>query len=104
MELLPSHLFIVYKFSGIFFSVVLCRTIATIYPSMFSSFRDYTFQIFLMGIFFQMGIRYLYQGLNREELYIPLYIFSILIGIYFPVFISKSALKMPNMIKKCLGL
>ena len=39
------------------FSFSLCLNLAKRWPGLFSSFRDYTFQIFLMGIFFQMAIR-----------------------------------------------
>ncbi len=74
-------------------------------PNLFSSYRDYTFQIFLMGIFFQMAIRYLYAYLNIEILYIPLYIISILLGIYIPVFLSKTIKRIDiPLISRCFGL
>jgi hypothetical protein len=42
-----------------------------------------------MGIFFQMGIRFLYLKIGMEEIYLLLYLASILSGLYVPVGISR---------------
>lgn len=62
-------------------------------PGLFGSFREYTFQIFLMGIFFQIAIRFIYAKLGIACLYWPLYIVSILLALYMPVLISKAIRK-----------
>ena len=91
--------------SGILFSFSLCINIAEILPKLFSSFRDYTFQIFLMGIFFQMPIRWIYTHLGNEMLFIPLWLVSMIIGVYAPTFIAKKIqAKAPKSIRLCFGL
>lgn len=90
---------------GIAFSISLCFNIDKVFPSSFRSFRDYTFQIFLMGIFFQIGVRLLYIHLNKDILYLPLYLLSMLLALYFPVFISKVVLKSSSsFLCICFGL
>ena len=90
---------------GIAFSISLCFNIDKVFPSSFHSFRDYTFQIFLMGIFFQIGVRFFYIHLNMGILYLPLYLLSILLALYFPVLISKVILKSNiSFLCMCFGL
>lgn len=92
-------------FTGIAFSVALCLLLSHYRTRLFSSFRDYTFQIFLMGLFFQMGIRFLYVKLDNELLYWPLYVLSILLALYMPVLISKMIRKIESpFIHQCFGL
>lgn len=92
-------------FTGIIFSVALCLLLSHYWTRLFSSFRDYTFQIFLMGLFFQMGIRFLYAKLDNELLYWPLYVLSILLALYMPVLISKMIQKIESpFIHQCFGL
>ena len=57
-------------------------------PKLFCGFRNYTYQIFLMGIFAQMSIKILYKHINNLP-YLPIYIFCILVGLYVPVIVSK---------------
>ncbi|WP_018464790.1 acyltransferase family protein [Segatella paludivivens] len=98
---------IVRNLVGIIFSFSLCQNLCKFFSNLFSSYRNYTYQIFLMGIFFQMGVRYLY--LYSEIKYIVpfwlLYVFSIFVGIYIPVLISKGIKKINNScINLCFGL
>ena len=99
------HLPILTNFIGIIFSFTLCENISKYIPNLFSSYRNYTYQIFLMGIFFQMGVRYLY---GKEQSVIPywiLYLLSIAVGVYMPVLISKAIKKLNNKyINICFGL
>lgn len=76
------------SFSGILFSICLCLQLAKYIPTLFGSFRDYTFQIFLLGIFFQMAVRFAYLKVNIESLYILFYIGSILVALYIPTFMA----------------
>lgn len=99
------HMPLLMSISGILFSLSLCLNIAKICPSLFKSFRDYTFQIFLMGIFFQMAVCYVYGYFGIEALYWPLYFVSILVGVYIPVLIAKSIQKLNNKyLSMCFGL
>ena len=92
-------------FLGIVFSICLCIILSKHIPWLFQSFRNYTFQIFLMGIFFQMGVRFIYLKLNMEEVYWPLYILSILLALYIPVLIAKQIQKIHSqLLKQCFGL
>lgn len=56
-------------------------------PHLFFSFRNYTYQIFLMGIFAQILVKIIYHRL--DALYLPLYVLCIIAGLYVPVLISK---------------
>ena len=90
---------------GILFSFSLCLNAARYWPKMFSTFRDYTFQIFLMGIFIQMAIRWTYVKVGEEWLFIPLWLLSVIIGVYVPTFIARIIeKKAPTIVRMCLGL
>lgn len=57
--------------------------------TLFSSFRDYTYQIFLIGIFVQIGVKICYRKLAVPDSYGIFYVLCILLGLYIPVLISK---------------
>ncbi len=105
-SLLPDTPALILNLLGILFSLSLCLNLSKIIPQLFSSFRDYTFQIFLLGIFPQMAIRILYRQLPQSEWsYWGLYLTSILLGIYIPILIAKiiERIKYP-IIRRCFGL
>lgn len=106
LRLLPQWLDIVTASAGIAFSFALCQALAKRWPQLFGSFRDYTFQIFLMGIFFQMSIRWLYVKTGQlEMLFVPLWLLSVAIGVYAPTLIAKVIDRhAPRGIKMCFGL
>lgn len=56
-------------------------------PKLFFTFRDYTYQIFLIGIFAQMFVKILYRHVSMP--YIVTYFLCMLLGLYVPVVISK---------------
>lgn len=56
-------------------------------PRAFYTFRNYTYQIFLMGIFAQILIKILFK--HSELPYIPAYLLCIAAGLYVPVIVSK---------------
>ena len=90
--------------SGIIFSILIAELCNKYVPRIFVSFRDYTYQIFLMGIFFQIAVKYLYR-LDIISNYSLGYILCILIGIYLPVAIALIARRINNRyINLCLGL
>ena len=101
----PPQWLILYNLSGIFMSVALCIWMMAASPGLFHTFRDYTFQIFLTGIFFQMCVRFAYSRWGSGELYAVFYVISVLSGIYVPVVIAHIVGKrMPVWIKRCFGL
>lgn len=90
---------------GISFSFSLCIIVSRYIPRLFSSFRDYTFSIFLMSIFFQMPVRRFFISSGNDLLFVPLWFASVLIGIYAPTLIAKYINKSaPQAIKYCFGI
>ena len=74
-----------------------------IWPSFFSSFRNYTYQIYLLGLFAQEVVKMvrLKLGLPFE----PMYVVSIFAGLYIPVLISLIIEKINwKPLKLCIGL
>ena len=72
-------------------------------PSAFSSFRNYTYQIFLMGLFFQEGVKYLYRLTDVH--YMVACVISVLVGLYMPVIISRLLEKLNfKPLLLCVGL
>ena len=102
---ISSPIGLITSFAGITLSASLCMNIADRLPNLFYSFRDYTYQIFLFGIFFQIACKIVYRQLNIEILYWAMYVLNICFAIYLPVVISKVVLKINNTIlKKSIGL
>ena len=102
---LPESMNTEAAFVGTLLTMSLCLIVGKFIPQLFSSFRDYTFQIFLMGIFFQMTIRWGYVKINNEWLFVPMWLLSVIIGVYVPTFIAKIIeKKAPKYVKMCFGL
>lgn len=72
---------------GITLSFGLALLLDKYLPKTFESFRDYTYQIFLMGIFAQLFIKILYRYVQMPYLFA--YVLCILMGLYVPVLVSK---------------
>lgn len=76
--------------------------------NIFHSFRDYTYQIFLIGIFGQIAVKVLYQRFAFPGSYFLWWLLCILIGLYLPVLISKYIERHGNfrlsLLNKCIGL
>lgn len=73
--------------------------------NMFHTFRNYTYQIFLAGIFAQIGIKAVYNRLAPDGSYFVVWLVCILVGIYIPVLIARWAEKYGNkLIKIAFGL
>lgn len=79
------------QFNGIVMSISLSLILAEKLTSLFSSFRDYTYQIFLMGIFPQILVQNIIWNLAGRPLVLApiFYLTSVLSGLYLPVIISK---------------
>lgn len=72
---------------GIVLSFGLALLLDKYLPRTFATFRDYTYQIFLMGIFAQMLVKIVYRHISLP--YFPTYLVCIAVGLYVPVVISK---------------
>jgi hypothetical protein len=72
-------------------------------PKLFCGFRNYTYQIFLMGIFAQMFVKIVYKHISAP--YVVAYIICMLAGLYVPVVVSKVIEKINwKLLKLCVGL
>ena len=89
-------------FAGIFMSCCLAVFFDRFLPNLFFTFRNYTFQIFLFGIFFQVGVRIIYQKLGMQSLYFPFYLIDMIAGLYIPVLISLIIKKIGNQYLKLI--
>ena len=73
--------------------------------TLFSSFRNYTYQIYLMGIFVQIAVKYIYKAANFPGAYPLFWAMCVLAGLYVPVLVSKAAQRSGNKaLKLALGL
>lgn len=72
---------------GIFFSISLALILDVYAPVALSSFREYTYQIFLMGIFAQIFVKIVYHYIAVPR--IVAYVLCIIAGLYVPVIVSK---------------
>jgi len=95
------------QFVGISAMVSTCQIISTYIPSLFSSFRNYIFQIYLFGIAFQAFVELIVWrkiGCPDQLVYV-FYFINALAGIYLPVLLCKIIERIPNkFIKNCIGL
>lgn len=85
-------------------SVIISLLLDKYLPSIFATFRNYTYQIFLMGIFVQILIKIFFKrGLIPN--YEIAYILCIAMGIYVPVIICMIVKKVNiRCLNLCLGL
>lgn len=57
--------------------------------NLFHSFRDYTYQIFLISIFGQIAVKLLYKRFAFSGSYLLWWAICIIVGLYIPVIVSK---------------
>ncbi len=73
--------------------------------NMFHSFRDYTYQIFLIGIFVQILIKIFSRKMIFPGSYAVWWLLCVLLGIYIPVIISRIPfLKDNKLFRRITGL
>lgn len=95
---------IVFPILGILVSIIMAITADKYIPRIMSSFRDYSYQIYLMGIFVQIAIKMLYRH-EMVSHYIIGYLLCIFSGIYIPVLVSIIIKNLNNKyIKLLIGL
>ena len=72
-------------------------------PKLFCGFRNYTYQIFLMGILAQMFVKIMYRHISMP--YVGAYLLCLLAGLYVPVLVSKVIEKINwKPLSLCVGL
>ena len=90
---------------GILFSFGLALLADRFLPRLFFSFRDYTYQIFLMGIFAQMLVKILYRHALGSLPYLIVWLLCVAVGLYIPVLIARLVERIPfRPLALCLGL
>ncbi|MDR2036705.1 MAG: acyltransferase [Bacteroidales bacterium] len=92
-----KYLLFPYSIAGITLSIFFAKLCEKTTPNLFSSFRKYYYQIYILGEFFQRGLLVVYKKYQTDDFsllllgFIPL---SILLGIYGPVIVCKIAEKL----------
>ena len=92
---------------GIVMCVAVGQRVARRLPQLFSSFRDYIYQIYLMSMFFQAFVELvLWKHLFYDErLFLLFYALNILAGIYLPTLVARCAQRSPyRLVRLCLGI
>ena len=95
------------SFIGILMMCALCLNIARYMPSLFSSYREYIFQIYLMSLPFQNFVELiLWRRLfYNEQLFFLFFILNLLSGLLIPVLIAKIVERCPvRIVRLCFGL
>ncbi len=95
------------SFIGIFMMCGLCIFVAHYLPQLFSSFREYIFQIYLMSLPFQTFVELILwkHFFYNEHLLYAFYIINLLSGLFIPVLISKVVERCPvKLVRLCFGL
>lgn len=88
---------------GCSLSLGICLLFYKYLPSTFSSFRNYTYQIYLLGLFAQEVVKIAKLKLNLP--FESMYVVSIFAGLYVPVLISVMVEKINwKPLKLCIGL
>lgn len=72
---------------GIVLSLAICLSLDKMRSKAFCSFRNYTYQIYLLGIYFNVMIIILRAKFGLP--FTPMYVISLFLGLYMPVLISK---------------
>lgn len=81
---------------GILMTFAIGIRVAKAFPGLFSSFRDHSFQIFLVGIFPQLFIELLvWTRVHSEAMLLPFYLVSVLAALYIGVLVGKIGKKIP---------
>ncbi len=90
---------------GILFSFGIALLADRFVPRIFFTFRDYTYQIFLMGIFAQIFVKILYRHPLASFPYALVWLLCVLAGLYLPVLVARLAERISfRPLSLCLGL
>lgn len=86
-EWLPKIASFLSTIGGITMSFGLALIADKYVPKLFCGFRNYTYQIFLMGILAQMFVKIMYRHVSMS--YVGAYLICLFVGLYVPVLVSK---------------
>ncbi|MDR2928853.1 MAG: acyltransferase [Cytophagaceae bacterium] len=86
-----EYFYLPYSLLGITVFIYLALLCEKTVPTLFSSFRKYYYQIYLLGMFFQTGVRVAYNLAGNENLLFVSVLLSIIFGLYGPVLVCKIA-------------
>lgn len=92
---------------GIMMMCSLCLKVAHYLPNLFSSFREYIFQIYLMSLPFQTFVELILwkKVFYHEQLFYLFYAINLLAGLFMPVLIAKLIERCRvRTIRLCFGL
>lgn len=92
---------------GIMMMCSLCLKVAHYFPNLFSSFREYIFQIYLMSLPFQTFVELILwkKVFYHEQLFYLFYAINLLAGLFMPVLIAKLIERCRvRTIRLCFGL
>lgn len=96
---------IILHFSGIGASICFSIFFAKHLPRLFSSFRNYYYQIYLFGTFFQAIVLEFFMRLDIENVFLSFCIISVLSALYIPILLSKLIIKINwEPLQKVMGL
>ena len=93
--------------TGLVMMVSGSQLLARRWPWLFSSFREYIYQVYLMSFIFQAFVELvLWRTLFYDErLVVLFYLLNVLTGIYLPVLVAKAAERLPiEPFRLCLGI
>lgn len=91
---------------GIIYIVSLSYVLAQKYPTLLSSFSNYTYQIYLLHMLPIMAVKFLYhRALLDDAIWFPMcWMFSLLCAIYISTIVARIAEKCPRQIRMLIGL
>lgn len=91
---------------GIVYIVSLSYFLASKWPTLFSSYSKYTYQIYLMHMLPIMAFKYIYhRNLMDDTIWFPLcWTLSLLSAIYLPTMVAKIAERCPKHVRMLIGL
>ncbi len=82
--------------AGILMTFAIGVRVARAFPRLFSSFRDHSFQIFLVGIFPQLFIELLvWTRVHSEMMLLPFYVVSVVGALFAGVVVSRVGSRIP---------
>ena len=91
--------------AGILMSFGWGAQVVRFFPGLFNLFRDYSFQIFLVGIFPQMLVELVvWRQVHSQSLVVPFYLVSVLFALFAGVLIGKYGRRLPAILRWCIGL
>ncbi len=92
-------------FASIGFWGIAMKAERTLASGVFHSFRDYTYQIYLIGIFVQIFVQILSRKFVFPGSYPVWWLICVLLGVYVPVWLSRApVVRNNNYLRRMIGL